>query len=160
MKAAFIGGAFHGMASELHSVIACLEIPNNFPTLRMSTSGACYGFDHSTSNEVYRLEAYHTVKKSTQPVLLIFTHEPTRITNYRDTMLRVKALNLIVQLCGVDVGLNHWLDAEQEIRLYCDADLQRGLFAARVPYECAIKEHIGRQTTDRLARRLPKTFDN
>lgn len=73
-------------------------------------------------------------------------------------MLRAHALHCVARLRGVAVGLNRWLDAEQETGLCYDADLSRKLFPARVPFDTAIAEMTGRQNRERLASRFPETF--
>ena len=154
MKAAFIGGEWHGTACEVTSAFVFLRMANKHQGIR--PPGDCVDFDRAESKKVYRLEAFHTVNGI--PVLLIYTHEATRITNDRETMHRVAALNSVVQILGVDVGLNRWLDDEQETRLCYDADLCRELFVASAPFDQAMNQIVGRRTTERLERRFLETF--
>ena len=161
MKAALIGGEYHGKAIDVLLPKSRLYIPRKLPntTLVASLVGDLVLFDMLPDPEIYDLQATWTTRDNSE-TLLTYTHDSTLVANYNDTMLRVAALNHIVRHFGVTVGLNRWLDTEQETRLCYDADLQRSLFAARIQYDCEIAEIVGRRTNERLIRRFPETFSD
>ena len=161
MKAALIGGEYHGKAIKVLYPNTRLWLPLRIPDAPevkwLEDDLPLYEFKPWLENYVLEPRLCVTDEKD-GTTLLIYTHSNTRAANFADTMQRARALNLIARLLGVAVGLNRWLDAEQETRLCYDADLSRSLFQTRVPFESAIADIVGRRNTERLARRFPETF--
>lgn len=130
MKAALIGGEFHGQAIVLPGAVREMYLPASHRTEPVDEQP----YDPFAESGLYRIEPRYLIKTDRGIELAIYTHRLTSISNPIDTEYRVQALHMVARILGPDVGLNRWLDAELEARLSTDADLQRRLFALRGPF--------------------------
>ena len=111
MKAAFIGGEFHGATQEIPITTDTIYYPKYW----MTNFELCQApVRVRTAGEAYWLIQCYTIHSAETIEMVILPHSLTMIANRADIMLRASALNSVVRILGVAVGLNRWLDAERK----------------------------------------------